>query len=1124
LTLIIILKCHPMIPKVKACLFSKLLLFICLLFPALTIIGQNVEAGNEFKIRVPDQMLPLPFPLKPGEKPGFSLRGIKGYNWTPEQYLEEIPFLAEYKANFLMNCYLSMFTPRKNIVFKYGNFLDSIENTWRSPIPDEKRTAYEKIFKECKNKGINFCFSMHPQLFAESPLDPGSESDFQLLLKHYQWAQQKGVKWFAVCLDDIDENQVSVSGTAHAILVNKLYSALRKEDQGVKMIFCPTYYWGTGTDNQSAPYLEALGEKLNPDIYVFWTGPEVVPKHITAEDANSYRKVVKHKIILWENYPVNDNHPTIHLGPVTGRDPGLGKIVDGYMVNPLGKQNHINRIPLLTCLDYAFNPVAYEAGRSIGQAILHLADTQEKQQILARLVETYPGELIFQKDKSERGLVGLNPVRERFRHFDNSGTTSGTIKNYVMELEKLSENLNQEFNGQFGDAVSLIKRDILWIRRNMSETLPGPADPVSRIKLLPPSQGNPRNSEGDFIRLNDNRIMFIYTHFTGGAGDDAGAYLAARYSGDNGKTWSDKDVVVVANEGKNNIMSVSLQRLNDNSIALFYLRKNSITDCRMYMRVSKDEGRTWSKPALCFKDYKGYYVVNNDRVVLLSGGRLIAPAALHNTPQQNKFENSAAIVFYYSDNDGKTWKRSKTVIKNKDVILQEPGVVELNDGRIMMFCRTDAGYQYISYSNDKGDTWTDCKPSEIMSPLSPASIERIPSTGDLMMVWNNRKPSPGEEGKRTPLNIAISDDDGISWKNIRTIENDPDGWYCYTAIEFIDDKVFLAYCAGDRRNSNGLETTQITTFPVNWLYESDVSPELVSLKMIWNKAPHNAFTDLVRYNDKWYCTFREGEKHVGGDGRIRVIVSSDGETWESAALFEIEGIDLRDPKLSITPANKLMLHIGGSIYAGGKRTGFSPAVAFMDKAGIWSGLSEINIKDKWPWRPFWMGETAYCVAYDTVASLYRTDDGIRYEKIIGLEPHNFPNEAAFCKGPGDTLMLLLRRETGDRHAWTGRAVSPYTEWKWKDSNWSLGGPALINVPGKGIFAGGRCTFDKMSRTVIGKITEHGFFPLFILPSGGDCSYPGLVYHEGFLWVSYYSTHNNNTSIYLAKFRIGNPKN
>src|SRR5678815_1926825 len=74
-------------------------------------------------------------------------------------------------------------------------------------------------------------------------------------------------------------------------------------------------------------------------------------------------------------------------------------------------------------------------------------------------------------------------------------------------------------------------------------------------------------------------------------------------------------------------------------------------------------------------------------------------------------------------------------------------------------------------------------------------------------------------------------------------------------------------------------------------------PEIVSIKKIWDQGNHNAFTDLIRWHDKWYCSFRESDAHVGGDGQLRVLESTDGEKWQSAALIGEKGIDLRDPKM-----------------------------------------------------------------------------------------------------------------------------------------------------------------------------------------------------------------------------------
>jgi len=336
---------------------------------------------------------------------------------------------------------------------------------------------------------------------------------------------------------------------------------------------------------------------------------------------------------------------------------------------------------------------------------------------------------------------------------------------------------------------------------------------------LEPGEGNPRNSEGDFIQLNNGQILFVYTHFINGSGDNASAHLAGRYSDDNGKTWSENDVPILDNEGGMNIMSVSLLRLKNDEIALFYLRKNSETDCIPFMRTSTDEAKTWSEPTKCLSE-NGYFVVNNDRFVQLKNGRIIFPASKHAAPNWA----NGQVKCSYSDDNGKTWSQSEQVPNPENIVLQEPGIVELKDGKLMLFCRTDSGVQYFSYSDNNGETWSSIEPGNIKSPLSPASIERIPETGDLLLLWNNNYKQGRDGGKRTPFNLAISKDEGITWKKIKTVESDPEGWYCYTAIEFVGQHVLLGHCAGDRRTNNGLSTTQITRLSLDWIY-SEATPE-----------------------------------------------------------------------------------------------------------------------------------------------------------------------------------------------------------------------------------------------------------------------------------------------------------
>ncbi|WP_316810919.1 sialidase family protein [Pedobacter heparinus] len=350
----------------------------------------------------------------------------------------------------------------------------------------------------------------------------------------------------------------------------------------------------------------------------------------------------------------------------------------------------------------------------------------------------------------------------------------------------------------------------------LAQTGPG----KETVLTLNPGNDNPRNSEGDFVTLKDGRIMFVYSHYTGtSSSDHASAYLAARYSADGGKTWTKSDKVIVEKEGTMNVMSVSLLRLKNGKIALFYLKKNSTSDCIPMVRFSSDEAKTWTEPIACITDRKGYFVLNNSRVIQLKSGRILLAVALHQTPEQANWSNSGSLWSYYSDDNGKTWKPGQQVANPDQVVTQEPGVVELKNGNVLMFIRTDAGVQYFSYSKDKGQSWSPAAPSTIKSPVSPASIKRIPSTGDLILIWNNNGgDNPLIKGKRTPLNAAISKDEGKTWQNVKTVEDDPNGWYCYIAIHFSGKHVLLSYCSGVQPRFSHLTVTDIKRLNLDWVY------------------------------------------------------------------------------------------------------------------------------------------------------------------------------------------------------------------------------------------------------------------------------------------------------------------
>jgi len=303
-------------------------------------------------------------------------------------------------------------------------------------------------------------------------------------------------------------------------------------------------------------------------------------------------------------------------------------------------------------------------------------------------------------------------------------------------------------------------------------------------------------------------------------------------------------------------------------------------------------------------------------------------------------------------------------------------------------------------------------------------------------------------------------------------------------------------------------------------------PELLSVRKIWDQGGHNAFTDLIRFQDKWFCAFREADAHVGGDGKLRILESADGETWKSAALLAEPGIDLRDPKLSITPERKLMIVAGGSVYGGTKKLqGCQPRVAFSKDGRGWTPTQRVLQAGEWLWRATWHDDKAYGVSYNLATGksertikLCSSADGLDWKPAAPLDVSGQPNETTVRFLRNGEAMMLVRREAGDQGGWIGASSPPFTDWKFTQTNVRLGGPDFIELPNGSLVAGSRDHSQGKAKFSLFRMTRDTLQPVLTLPSGGDCSYPALVWHEGILWVSYYSSHEAKTSIYLAKVK------
>lgn len=326
------------------------------------------------------------------------------------------------------------------------------------------------------------------------------------------------------------------------------------------------------------------------------------------------------------------------------------------------------------------------------------------------------------------------------------------------------------------------------------------------VHFLATGEGNPRNGEGAFIRLANGDILFAYTAYFGDDyHDHCTANICVCTSSDEGEHWSDPRVAIPMPDDAMNVMSVSLLRMQNGDVGMFYLKKEAYRGdviTRYLLSRSSDEGKTWGEPTSCIED-TDYYVVNNDRVIRLFDGRLLFSAAVHpigKAKEGNEAVSIAKAHFFISEDDGKSFYDAgvelSSPVKNDTTGLQEPGVYQMDDGTVWAYFRTRLGCQYASYSHDGGKSWSDPQPDfRFTSPRSPMKVARV---GKMTVSIFN--PVPEHAGNRlpfgmdrTPFMLAVSEDGGQTFSSSYLLEDDLNNCYCYPAVIEGEDYFLVAY-------------------------------------------------------------------------------------------------------------------------------------------------------------------------------------------------------------------------------------------------------------------------------------------------------------------------------------------
>ncbi len=312
-----------------------------------------------------------------------------------------------------------------------------------------------------------------------------------------------------------------------------------------------------------------------------------------------------------------------------------------------------------------------------------------------------------------------------------------------------------------------------------------------------------RGSMGSLVARRDGSLLMVYTE--GG--------IVARQSDDGGRTWG-AAVMAVANPARQGYYChPSLLRLGDDHLLLSYIYGAGTTPYfgHTYYRRSVDGGLTWGDQFVVTPQ-AGYVIVHNDKLRRLASGRIVAPAEYKKHRPAEADHSDYAVQVFYSDTEGYSWQASANDIDVLPHEAQEPHIVELRDGRLLLLFRTYSGCLGRAFSSDQGCTWSAGELRydwQLSRHSSAVSVDRIPSTGDLLLIRCTGE--GGADGRyRTPLVTAVSRDDGETWTHERVLAGDADDDYGYQCVAFLGDRVLVGYHARD-----GLHLAILDT---RWLY------------------------------------------------------------------------------------------------------------------------------------------------------------------------------------------------------------------------------------------------------------------------------------------------------------------
>ncbi len=322
--------------------------------------------------------------------------------------------------------------------------------------------------------------------------------------------------------------------------------------------------------------------------------------------------------------------------------------------------------------------------------------------------------------------------------------------------------------------------------------------------------------------------------------------------------------------------------------------------------------------------------------------------------------------------------------------------------------------------------------------------------------------------------------------------------------------------------------------------------KIISVNRIFDNGEHNAFTDMIRFKEYIYLTFRScPDGHmVYPTSSIIVMRSKDGKKWEDVNRFHVKYRDTRDPHF-LKFKDKLFIYTGTWYYGDPnierKKFNINEHLGYAVWTEDGTNWHEPTLLEGTYGHYIWRAATYKGKAYlcgrrkQDFADIFAENNGDRIMKSAMLESEDgliWKKKSFFQEKDGDetaflfesdgTILAVARR--GRENAELCRSELPWQKWIRKDLGEYIGGPMLVKW-GEHYLVGGRKRTDDGYKTVLSWLVDDKLYPIVQFPSGGDNSYPSFIeLSPSRALISYYSTHEKYengkpmTAIYLAEIK------